>query len=393
MKLLTSLLILIQFTIYSQSLTIEGIVVDEFDMPLSGTNIYSVEENYGTITNKKGMFKIIVKNDKSIFKVSYLGYKEEIMDFKKLKKNNVKIVLKTFENTLEDVVISSIPIPDLLKNIVKESKKRIKKSVILTTYNREILKTDSAYSYFADGISIYNLKGNRKKIKAKLYHKESRLIKGNESTDYYKLMKSNPFGYNIKKEVKKAFKNNMLLKSIYKYSEDYDFTLKTKIYNDSLTLNTVEFTPLNKKGFTFKGYVTYDTKTNLILEYYIKKASNKIEDNTGIESKLLTFNIYDIEQKVSFRIEKGNYILVYKKDYQNVYIGNILGKKFNTKYSFYSDLFVLKYEEKEFNIKNQENFKYENLLSYGNDYKDAFWNNNSIVKSEEEQKFINSIKN
>jgi len=112
-----------------------------------------------------------------------------------------------------------------------------------------------------------------------------------------------------------------------------------------------------------------------------------------LQSKLLTFKIFDIEQKVSFRIEKDKYILVYKKDYQNVYIGNIFGKKYSTKYSFYSDLFVLNYEEKEFNTKNQEKFKYENILFYGNDYNENFWQNNSIVKSVEEQRFIKSIKN
>jgi len=389
MKQFLLLLVCLPSVIYSQNITLQGTVLDELNEPLIGVSIYIENTNQGTITNENGAFKFIIKEGASTVSFSYLGYKKEVVTVSELSDySSLNITLFPYEEVLEEVLVSSIPIPDLLKNVVETSKNKLKESAVLTTYNRELLKTDSTYSYFAEGVVQYHLKGQRKKIKSNTYVQNNRVLNvGLE--DKAKFIKANPFGYNVRDIVKKSFKKNLLLNYIFKLNHRYDFILKSKTINESTVHNIVEFSPKEDDftGSTYKGYVVYDANTQLILEFYIKKASNKIEDASKIESFVLTFSQIDQEQKISYRLEGDKYILVYNKSYMKYYIGNIFFNTYDKEYSFYNDLTVLDYKEGVFDFKGQKKYKDDYLFSLGNQYTSPFWENISISESKEEKEF------
>ena len=142
----------------------------------------------------------------------------------------------------------------------------------------------------------------------------------------------------------------------------------------------------------FKGKVVYDSTTKLILDMDLQKASNTDADALYMKNFIITFKYFDVRQKASYRIDGDKYILVYKKEYHKLHLYKAIGKVYDTEYEFYTSLNTLTY--KEFNDKLDRSKRYKNTTIYknGNQHTLEFWNNNVILSTEEEENFINSIK-
>lgn len=289
---------------------------------------------------------------------------------------------------MEEVIVTNKPLNEILKDVVETTRKKIKETAILTSYNREILKTDDDYYFFADGISKYHIKGKRRKMKTKLELKSSRVKEGN-CEGMEKFIEKSPLNYDLKEFNEAAFGRNLALNSVMKsYTGKYVFKLKTTYY-DNRKVNKIEFRPnddVNLKGLDAKGYVIYDANTKLILETNIKKASSKKEDASEVDIFIAEFRTIDFAQKYSFRFIEDTYTLSYIKEYKKMYINNIWATKYDKTYTFYADLTTLNYQSKvpEYKFdKYKEDFIYQN----GDQYKTKFWENVSITKSTEEENF------
>ena len=385
---------------FSQT-TIEGQVFDiNTKEPLESVSIYIENTHYGTVTNSEGKYKFTFKADTPTITFSYLGYEKRAINSSEIID---ELFLSEHENVLEEVLITNNSVSGILKDVLKSTKKALKKPLLQETYNREFSKINGEYNYFADGILEYHIRNNGKKIKSDTYLKQSRAITS-PSKNISEVTEAIPIKYDVKDQIKEGFGDYELLKHLYKSEDRYDFVLKTKTYNDSLTLNIIEFKPKDSAindnydgkhlsgNFLFKGKVVYDSESKLILDMDLKKASNSDSDALYMKNFIITFKYFDVRQKASYRIDGDNYILVYKKEYHKLHLYKALGKEYDTEYEFYTSLNTLSY--KEFDGKLDRNKRYKNTTIYknGNQHNYEFWNNNAILSTEEEESFINSIK-
>ena len=398
--IITAILILFMYFGFSQT-TIEGYIFDNTTKaPIESVSIYIQNTHYGTVTNSDGKYKFTFKAENPTITFSYLGYETTTINSSEIPN---EIFLSEYENVLEEVLITNNSVSGILKDVLKTTKKALKKPLLQETYNREFSKINGELNYFADGILEYHIRNSGKKIKSDTYIKQSRALTS-PSKNLSEVTEAIPIQYDVRDQIKEGFGDYELLKHLYKREDRYDFVLKTKSYNDSLTHNIIEFKPKdtvindNYEGkhlsgnFLFKGKVVYDSSTKLILDMDLKKASNTDADALYMKNFIITFKYFDVRQKASYRIDGEHYILVYKKEYHKLHLYKALGKEYDTEYEFYTSLNTLSY--KEFNDKLDRSKRYKNTTIYknGNQNTYEFWNNNTILSTEEEEKFINSIK-
>jgi len=397
--IITLLLIVSTIFGFSQT-TIEGYIYDiNTKKPLESVSIYIENTHYGTVTNSDGKYKFTFKVETPTITFSYLGYETMVINSSEIKS---ELFLSEYENVLEEVLITNNSVSSILKDVLKSTKKALKKPLLQETYNREFSKINGEYNYFADGILEYHIRNNGKKIKSDTYLKQSRTLTS-PSKNISEVIEAIPIKYDVKDQIKEGFGDYELLKHLYKREDRYDFVLKTKTYNDTLTHNIIEFKPKDtvindnydgkhlSGNFLFKGKVVYDSTTKLILDMDLQKASNTDADALYMKNFIITFKYFDVRQKASYRIDGDNYILIYKKEYHKLHLYKAIGKVYDTEYEFYTSLNTLTY--KEFNDKLDRSKRYKNTTIYknGNQHTSEFWNNNAILSTEEEENFINSI--
>jgi len=101
------LLILISLssaTLYAQTTTVKGKVVDEKGEPVIGASIKLKSRPQGTVTDINGNFSIAVPSDETTLVVSYLGYVTQQVPVSK-NSNNLHIILVASANNLNEVVV------------------------------------------------------------------------------------------------------------------------------------------------------------------------------------------------------------------------------------------------------------------------------------------------
>ena len=109
--LIVSYLLIINFS-FSQSIEMKGRVLDSLQTPLTYVNIIAEPianlELRFAVTNKQGNFQMFLeKNKEYTIRVSYLGYKTEIINFKALRDVIRNFVLKENAQILGEVIIDA----------------------------------------------------------------------------------------------------------------------------------------------------------------------------------------------------------------------------------------------------------------------------------------------
>ena len=91
----------------SASKTVKGKVVSAADNePLIGATVQAVGSNQGTSTDINGEFTVTVNDNVTQLKISYVGYKEQIVAVA----SNLTVALEEEDNTLEEVVVTAMGI-------------------------------------------------------------------------------------------------------------------------------------------------------------------------------------------------------------------------------------------------------------------------------------------
>lgn len=104
------LLFFLCFTIFAKAQE-RGIVLDKStETPLTGVNIYLTNKNFGTVTDKNGMFYFqnfshLQENDTLYF--SYVGYDTQKITYQHLKENQYQILLSPNPQLLKEVTVHS----------------------------------------------------------------------------------------------------------------------------------------------------------------------------------------------------------------------------------------------------------------------------------------------
>ena len=122
---LKTLLLLFTFiNVYSQDITISGIIKDSLGSPLQYVNVGILNKSIGTVSNYEGSFSLIIdpSNLLDTLKVSRLGYKSETVLLNE-SKNIFEITLFEKIEALEEVQLSSKKLKQYVKGKDKEKTK------------------------------------------------------------------------------------------------------------------------------------------------------------------------------------------------------------------------------------------------------------------------------
>lgn len=389
--LCTSLSVFAQRTLQS---TLKDLTTGE---PIEMASVSAEGTTISTVSNAEGSFRITVPNDVSTLNISHLNYKPISL---KVTEVSGEIHLEPSIITLEEIVVSNVPVDGLLRGAIKASKKKLEKSLLLNTYYREFVKINGKYTRFSDGLVDFYVK--RKSGAANVYVNQSRAIKlvkkgdkgilthGNDSIseDDEKSLETVNL-YSLDDAVSGAY-NFKVIEKILGNSENYNFVLKTRQDKSGRDLQIVAISPKQGSKGLYSGSVTYDTKTMLILES--SYAIDPLYKKNTVNIKFLGFHIVLTanEKKTIFTNDNDKYIMKYNKGRLGMHME--YRDKINDEMEFLSDVVVNNYKETEETPDKSTRFKGKSLYSAGNHYTTEFWkNNNALLLTAAEEKLIKSV--
>ena len=99
--------------------------------PVEMATISAEGTTISTVSNAEGSFRITVPDNVSTLSISHLNYKPFSVS---IAEASGEINLEPSVITLEEVVVSNVPVDGLLRGAVKASKKKLEKSLLLNTY-------------------------------------------------------------------------------------------------------------------------------------------------------------------------------------------------------------------------------------------------------------------
>ena len=174
-KALTICLLFISFLSFAMSRVVTGTIKDATTLlPIESVSISAQNSNLGTISNSEGKFRLVFSDDLNAIQFSHLNYQVYAYVLK-TGETEVEIFLEPKSFQLNEILVRSKPVKELLSDAVAASKKKLEKSILLNTYYREFVKVNQEYTRFSDGLLDYNVK--RKSGASDLYVKQCRAKK------------------------------------------------------------------------------------------------------------------------------------------------------------------------------------------------------------------------
>ena len=388
-------------TLHSQ-INYKGKLIDSVtNEPIAFANIYNTEAKQGTYSNSEGEFSFFVNNNIQHITISYLGYKTLEVPISSLEKEKINTILFTQEDyLLEEIIVTDKPLNTIIEGLIENSQKELERNVKLETYYREFVKINDQYSKFADGLVDYYLKPKRKdKVKAKVIVNESRafeLVKEENLETKGTISSSLNSLYNFKDATDDFFSFNTIetYLSKTKTSEEYDFNIKRKVSEDGREIEIIEVKPLPEiEKLLIEGYIVYDAKKKLILEYDLKVSEHHKKYSQLKNMILFKGKLNDFSLKVSFKNENDKYIPNYKKISFDFYLK--FGKMVNDNLSGTSDVLINHYQDDNVIFPHKDLFYEEHsLYENGKNYTTEFWKTNKAMPlSQKEETILESIKN
>jgi hypothetical protein len=385
----TNLIILLIFTnlIYPQTKLYKGIIKDAttlLPIDYAHINFNSTNEinSNGSISNELGEFSFNHNNPEVTF--SHVNFESLTIN---IQENENEILLQPKKFILDEVILSKTPTQEYLKNIIKNSKSKIDKNILLKSYCREIVKVNSKNNNFSDAMVDFYVKKNNGKSITVLY--QSRALKKSnvEVEENSKVIDLN-LGFNIKDYVKNAY-NFISIENILK-DKEYEFLRKLKKESNGNEYEYIEIIPkFGSERMLSKGYVIIDINTKTILEIKIYTSEDHLKNAkqinlTNTKTKLNNFLTWS-----KFNLKDNNYVLAYHKFQMSIYFK--MGESIGHNYDFSSVFFVYDYKK---NIEIPENgYNYKTIYEGGTKYTENYWEKyNAFPLTEEQMKFIKNAK-
>lgn len=143
---------------FSQNKTYNGIIKEAgTNTPIEMVSIGIENSNIGTISNEEGKFRITVPSDTKNLLLNHLNYK--VISFSlDPAKTNIEITLEPAGYDLDEIVVTSKPVNEILSDVLGASRKRLEKSLLINTYGREFVSLNGKFVKFSDGLLDYYVK-------------------------------------------------------------------------------------------------------------------------------------------------------------------------------------------------------------------------------------------
>lgn len=386
----TLFLLLLSAVCFSQQLAVRGLLADAVTHePVIAASVGIENSRMGTITNEEGVFQLSV-SPSQIIVISCIGYKTHKLSAADFGDTEKKISLEPSEEVLEEVMVTKIPLTQVLQDVIVASKARFNKPVVLHTYYREFVKVDGKYKKFSDGLLDYHASGDAKKTKSDLIVKQNRSfsLTANPDEEDERLSPTLNVQYGISNSYSFEFLEKNILKN--KNVDDYDFTLKSRKNADGSEWFAIIIEPKREvEASLFEGHVIYDPKTKLVYEYDLHFAPSHKQFFRTISLLGMHVAYLDKRFKAVYKMTGNNYELSYNNRFVQY---KTWTKKFQQLSESRSDLIVTNFEKDDLSYNKKEVYKKKYLYDKPTHMNGKFWQkNNAIVLTAEEEKIIDAL--
>ncbi len=377
------------FTTFAQNIAIRGIIKDAVTKePIIAASIGVQNSGLGTITNEEGVFQLSAPKSATIV-ISYLGYKTKFIPGFDFKEDKI-ILLEQSEEVLEEVMVTKIPLPKILEDIIIASKARFNKPIVLHTYYREFVKVDGKHKKFSDGVLDYHANGGSKKTKSDLIVKQNRsfsLTATNEDDD-----DQISGTLNVQKGISNSYSFEFLEKYILKDKNlvNYELTLKSRKNVDGRELYAIIIEPRKEiEKALYEGAVVYDPETKLIYDVDLHLAESHKQFPRTVSLLGLHVAFLETKFRAAYKMVNNNYVLSYNNRHVKY---KVWTKKEQEITESRSDLIVTDFEKDDLTYNKKAVYKNKYLYDKPTSYNGKFWQkNNAIVLTDEEEKVIASL--
>lgn len=387
--LIAFLLLIFPIFIIAQERTYIGIIKDlTTQMPIDLVSVSLANSNIGTVSNEEGNFRITIPDTQKKLQFSHLNY--NLYAFTIADQDTLAIFLEPKTFTLDEVIVSNEPVGDMMKEILKNSRKHLENSILMNTYYREFGIVNGQYISFADGMLDYNIR--KTSGKSDVYVKQSRAKKIKDAA--MAKMQGDLAGFSFF-DVEDAISDAYNFKKISNVltSDSYDFVLRNKTDSKGNVVQIVSILPkADVEEYLYEGSVTYDYNSKLILEIDLHKAPSHEKYNKLVNILVAKAKVTCDSRKSIFRMDNGKYMLAYNSHRVGMHIQ--MRNRFDDDFESLSDVVNLDYKEGEFKMDRNQRFREKTLYKAGTKYTDEFWKTKNIkLLSAEEENIIKSLEN
>ena len=383
------IILLFSITTCAQNIAIRGVIKDAVSKePIIAASVGVQNSGLGTITNEEGVFQLSAPKSGTII-ISYLGYKTKYIPGFDFKEDKI-ILLEQSEEVLEEVMVTKIPLPKIMEDIITASKARFNKPIVLHTYYREFVKVNGKHKKFSDGVLDYHASGGSKKTKSDLIVKQNRsfsLTPTNEEED-----DQITGTLNVQKGISKSYSFEFLEKTILKDKNllNYELTLKSRKNVDGRELYAIIIEPRKEiEKALYEGAVVYDPETKLIYDVDLHLAQSHKQFPRTVSLLGLHVAFLETKFRAAYKMVNNNYVLSYNNRHVKY---KVWTKKEQEITESRSDLIVTDFEKDDLTYTKKEVYKKKYLYDKPTSYNGKFWQkNNAIVLTDEEEKVIASL--
>jgi carboxypeptidase-like protein len=357
--------------------------------PVQSASIMVSNSSLGTLSNDDGDFQLTIPKPSEII-ITHLGYKSKAISSSDYTDTELVVFLEPNEQMLEEVIVTKLPIHEVLAKVIETSKTKFNKPIVLNSYYREFVKVNEKYTRFTDGLLEYHISGTTKKTKSDLIVNQSRAEKLITDDDDTKDIAS---GLDVRLGVRRQYDFYTIEKILFdsKNYEDYEFELKSKIDKSGNEAYVISFQPKAAlEKFLYKGVIVYNPATNLISDLEVYSDLDNLKYSKVINILIVKAMLLDMKVKTSFKMSNGNYVMAFSSKKGKIKVWN--KRKYDEVVEYKSDLVVTDHKNEDFTYNPKSVYDDKSLYKRGNDYKDKFWlNTGAMVLTAEETKIISEL--
>lgn len=382
-KILVLFHLFLAINVFSQTNEKTLIILDsESNLPIEDASILILKTKQVLLSNSEGKVIFELKGGSNI-KVTHSSYLPTTLKWASLNQSENIILLKSKENTLDDIVVTKQHPQQIIKNLVENSIRKLNVPARLKTYSREFFKSNGDYVYYNDGLINFQLYKEQKKIKSVL------LVEQNRSFGLIDdLISSDLLGYNLNVMMEKYYTFKVLRPLLDEKSrKKYNFLVKVSSLDEDY--NEITAIPLEGTTELLDDYkIVYDTKRKIIIEVKAEISPTTLsaakEDNTkGVKNIARSFF------KTNYRVDAENYYLISSKEeiHFNINTGNEIKN-----IEVLNNLITMNFNVQNYTYKESDVFKDKTLFNIRNSILTDYWNVSGLTPTARELEIINNIK-
>ncbi len=371
---------------------ISGTIVDSRTKEtISHVSIGISNKTTGTISNSDGEFslpsKYCIEGDTLL--ISHVNYHTKKIAITSLAKAQNTIALEPREVTLDEIIILSGPVTELLERVIRTSSQASKIPIKLKTYYRDFVKRDTSYVNFSDGQLDYYLSGEAGNVHSVLLVNDSRAfnLPAPEDEQLDMLLTSL---IDVKDCVKnyEVEKNGKFLKP--ENYNDYNYELHSFSKNQK-SYHYIEVKPKTEvQKLLLEGRIVFDPETNLILSISSFTPPSHLPYAKEASALVVKAQLTYASTDAIFTTDRNSYRLSYVRKQINLRFWN--NRKIDRTFSFVSDALIFDTEESVQKYPRKSNYSKSALFKRATSYSRDYWKEEaSMPLTAEEERIIANI--